>query len=143
MTKWNCNNLAFTKGGFNFSQEDQRLYFPTCGYYYISSQIFFQYSQSDNNNPDPSLSFSHGLVIRSNCDRYNFPRYLYSHSSAAQRQYMKTSTYVSDVAKMCEGGSIEVIIPTRDNLCCAYGDSAKTHFSAFLVQDEDCSSLTE
>ena len=120
----------------SFNQDDQRLYFPTCGIYSISSQVLFQYS-SRHNQPNQNTSAFHGIEIKPNCGT-NFAHYLYSHSSLVQREFVQTSTYIGDVAKICAGGSIRVIIPTRGNLCCANGDGMKTHFSAFLVQETEC-----
>ena len=38
-----CTNKsdAYVDGGMYFDQNDKKLYVPTCGYYYISSHIFW------------------------------------------------------------------------------------------------------
>lgn len=121
-----------------FDQDDRSLYFPTCGHYYISSQILFQYSLN-NNQPNQNYSAQHGIEIKPNCGRYDYPRYLYSYSSLEQKEHVRTSTYIGDIAKICEGGSIKIVIPTQDNVCCAQGESMMTHFSTFLIEETDCS----
>ncbi len=124
----------------NFSQDDEQLYFPTCGFYYVSSQVLFQYSLIDN-EPNQNLSVFHSIHIKPNCDsdNRNIQHYLHSHSSLVQKEYYKVSTYIGDVVKICTGGWIKIIIPKKRNLCCAQGDSMRTHFSAFLVQETECS----
>lgn len=138
-TYWNCNSMnSYVKGGMSFRQEDQSLYFPTCGYYYISSQVLFQYSLTDN-QPNQNFSARHGVEIQPNCGPYDHTRYLYSYSSLEQKEHVRASTFIGDIAKICEGGSIRIVVPERGNLCCAQGESMMTHFSTYLVEKTDCS----
>lgn len=138
-TYWNCNSgNSFVRGGMSFNQDDQSLYFPTCGYYYISSQVLFQYSTTDN-RPNQNFSARHGIEIRPNCGRHDPLHYLYSYSSLAQKEHVRTSTFIGDIVKICEGGSIRIVIPDRSNLCCAQGESMMTHFSTYLMEETDCS----
>ena len=138
--KWSCNvnqGGSFIQGGMNFSEQEQRLFFPTCGYYYFSSQISFLYSSDDSpqNNPKPSVQ--HGIEVHPNCaplDTY----YRYSHSSLPLNKSIGTSTYIGDVVRVCEGGSVKILLPTS-GLCCARGDGSGTYISAFLIQESDCS----
>ena len=139
-TSWTCNSEAFVEGGMNFIQEDDSLYFPKCGYYHISSQVLFQYrptSTDSFNVKNKKLTVHHGVKVDSNCED-SIPEYRYGYSSLVRVTNMETSTYVSDIVKMCEGGSMRVFIPTFENLCCGQGDGMKTFFSAFLVQETDC-----
>lgn len=138
-TYWNCNSgNSFVKGGMSFNQDDGSLYFPTCGYYHISSQVLFQYSINDN-RPNQNYSARHGIEIKPNCGQYDHPHYLYAYSSLEQKEHVRTSTYIGDFAKICEGGSIRVVIPSTENVCCGQGDSMMTHFSTFLIEETDCS----
>ena len=44
--------MGVVEGGMNFTQDDQHLVVPKCGYYSISSQVLFQYTASKN---DPAI----------------------------------------------------------------------------------------
>ncbi len=123
----------------NFTIEDQRLHMPTCGYYYISSKILFIYSRNDE-QPEEIESASHGIEVIPNCGPGSYPYHIYTYSTLDRsREYSRTSTTIGEVAKICEGGSIRVVIPTDSTLCCAYGDSIYTHFSAHLINETPCS----
>lgn len=72
--------------------------------------------------------------------KFDHPRYLYAYSSLEPKQYVRTSTYIGEFVKICAGGSIKVVIPVRDNICCAQGgEGMMTHFSAYLIEETDCS----
>ena len=130
---------AFLDGGMTFSHENQTLKFPKCGYYYISSQVLFLYSAIDNQNNNNKNNSHHVMEITPNCPPYKMEKISrFSFSSLIGRQNVKTSTYISDVVKICEGGSVRVIVPTYRNLCCASGDSHSTHISAFLISEFNC-----
>lgn len=134
---WKCNHQEdLVAGGMNFSQDTQELTFPLCGFYYFSSQVLFQFSSRVEGNAGQSAR--HGIEVTPNCDSYRRSFYLYSYSNLAEIQYRKTSTYLGDIIKMCAGGTIRLIIPTSQNLCCAHGGSMNTHFSAFLVHETIC-----
>ena len=51
----------------------------------------------------------------------------------------KATTHISDVAKVCEGGTVHVSIPDyRYNPCCPMGLGENTFMSAFLVAKTTC-----
>jgi len=140
VTKFACDSpFNFVRGGMNFSEEEQRLYFPKCGYYHVSSQVLFQYHEEDTPKPNKSQSAQHGIEIKSNCDTHG-SQFFYSHANLEQKTFAKSSTYISGVAKVCEGGSMRVFITKADfNGCCVDGTGMMTHFSAFLIQKAPCS----
>ena len=138
-----CANgsAAYVDGGMYFTQNDKRLYVPTCGYYYISSQVYYQ-----SNSLSPSKSYvRHHLRVDRNCgDRVSDNLLsLRSYSSllvsevAPDSGLGRTSTHIADVVKMCKGGSIHVRIP-YDSPCCPIGRFTTTYFSAFMVAETTC-----
>ena len=136
-SSWKCQHRQdLVSGGMNFSQDTQQLIFPICGFYYFSSQVLFQYSSNMDNNVNKPVR--HGIEVTPNCGSIPTTFYRYSYSSQTERQYRKTSTYLGDMLKICSGGSIRLIIPTSQNLCCAHGGSMNTYFSAFLVHKTSC-----
>ena len=121
-----------------FNQKTKKLHVPACGYYYISSHIYFQ-SDSSVSSSD-SKYVRHQLDIKRNCG-YNddFLRLRsYSSLAATPTNLGRTTTYIGDVVKMCRGGSISVIIPDQYNPCCPYGRSQTTYLSAFMIADTTC-----
>ena len=136
-----CGNEsdAFVDGGMYFNQKDQKLYVPTCGYYYVSSSIFFQ---SDLSASGSSSNYvRHQIYVERNCS-YADDRVLlrsYSSLAATQQNVGRTTTYIGSVVKMCGGGTISVIIPNdRYNPCCPYGRYQTTFLSAFMVAEATC-----
>ena len=140
-TSWVCANKsdAYVDGGMFFSQKDKKLYVPTCGYYYVSSHVFFQ---SDSSVSDSGSNYvRHQISIERNCSYSDDWLLLRSYSSlsATPEKVGRTTTYIGDVVKMCAGGTISVIIPNdRYNPCCAYGRSQTTYLSAFMVAETTC-----
>ena len=138
-TAWICANKsdAFVDGGMYFNQKDQKLYVPTCGYYHVSSQIFFQseYGREVNNN------IRHQIKIERNCSGSTSSNRVllrsYSSLSGTSENVARSSTHISDVVKMCEGGTITVYIP-NDQPCCPIGRFQTTYLSAFLVSETSC-----
>jgi len=119
-----------------FSEEEQRLYLPKCGYYQISSQVLFQYHPDNNDDKEQTHSSYHGVEIVSNCGSHG-SQYLYSHANLEKKRFAKASTYISKIAKICEDGSMSIFIPTAKNRCCV--DGSESHFSAVLIQETPCS----
>ena len=135
-----CGNKsdAYVDGGMFFNQKDKKLYVPTCGYYYISSHVLFQ---SDSSLPSDSNYVRHEVSINRNCNYADDSLLLRSYSSmlVTPENVGRTTTYIGDVVKMCESGTISVIVPNdRYNPCCAYGRSQTTYLSAFMVADTTC-----
>ena len=122
-----------------FNQKDHKLYVPTCGYYYISSNILFQ-SDSTYSNSD-SKYVRHQIAIVRNCSYSDDWLLLSSYSSlsATPETIGRTTAYIGDVVKMCTGGTISVIIPDdNNNPCCPNGQSQTTYLSAFMVAETSC-----
>lgn len=151
--KWLCSeyenqNLrsrsahAFVDGGMWFNQTDKSLYVPECGYYYISSQILFSV-------PPPltkSKTVFHLLKFERNCSSWQ-PSTAISvigHSSLGPYddifQSGVTTTFTSDVVKLCRGGRVWVEIPDGPNgaPCCPRGDEHGTFISAVLIRHTTC-----
>lgn len=142
--RWSCydtrNGIAFVDGGMAFNQSDQALYVPKCGYYYVSSQVYFQVSDQQ------TRSIFHQLNIRRSCStRTNIPDItLKGYASTGQVQVANgdstaSSTYVGDVVMLCRGSKIWVTIPDNpDSMpCCPYGQ--ETRLQAFLIAETSCS----
>ena len=140
--QWDCTDnvqLAFVTGGMRFEQSDNSLHVPVCGLYQVSSQITFK-----NNDPQPH-NYVHTLKINRNCDASsNRP---YSRSTYTMigpwpldesNIEARSSTFASDIVKICTGGSIHVDIPTELNSCCPRGDDSMTFLAAHLVQEVAC-----
>ena len=141
-TAWECDHrYDMVAGGMNFSKDTQELIVPTCGFYYFSSQVMFQYPGRDqrNNNiqNNADKSAQHRVEITPNC-AFSGTYIRSSYSNLAEKLYHRTSTYLSDIFKMCEGGTIKILIPIDHNLCCAHGDFMDTFFSSFLIQKTSC-----
>ena len=136
--RWECNtSLAFVAGGMWFQQDSNSLHVPKCGWYYVSSEIAFQ-----NNGPN-TTSHSYGLRIDRNCGSHSA-----SNSYARQGSTVNgpiqgklesiTSIHINDVVKICQGGSMSVIIPLATNDCCPRGYSETTSLTAHLISESDC-----
>lgn len=136
--RWECNtSLAFVAGGMWFKQDSKSLYVPKCGWYSVSSEIAFQ-----NNGPNTS-SHSYVLRIDRNCgssysrDRYSRQGYTVNGPIQGKLESI-TSIHINDIVKICQGGSISVIIPVAKNDCCPRGYSETTSLTAHLVSESDC-----
>ena len=120
-----------------FNQTDKKLYVPSCGYYYLSSQMSFTFTTKRN-----ETFVAHRLNIDRNCPGERNLMTLESRSSlGAPNVTGSTSTYVADIVKMCAGGKISVTIPadnTNVSPCCPYGLQTITFLSAHLVSQSDC-----
>lgn len=136
--RWECNtSLAFVAGGMWFKQDSKSLHVPKCGWYSVSSEIAFQ-----NNGPNTS-SHSYVLRIDRNCgssysrDRYSRQGYTVNGPIQGKLESI-TSIHINDIVKICQGGSISVIIPFTKNDCCPRGYSETTSLTAHLVSESDC-----
>lgn len=131
---YNENHYAYVDGGMNFTQSDKKLHVPVCGYYYISSQIYFQINNNTRNNTQYAF---HEIKVNRNCPQ-NRPDMvtLKSYSSlGALSEEARFSTYIGDIVKMCTGGTIEVAI-SKINPCCPYGTNS--YVAAHLVAETSC-----
>ncbi len=140
-TTWDCKEpLDAIAGGMNFSKDSNELIFPVCGYYYFSSQVLFKYMDDNSNNKHGNAMFGahHIVQINSNCGLHTQVYNRNSYSSITERNYQRTTSYLSDVVKMCAGGTIKILIPVRDSRCCAYGGVTDSFFSSFLIQKASC-----
>ena len=142
-SSWVCANQsgAFVDGGMFFSHKTRKLTVPTCGYYQVSSHVFFQSERTDS--PTESKYVRHEVIINKNC-KYAHESdtvILRSYSSLVSTctRYGRTSTHIGDAVKMCEGGTIMVMIPSdSSNPCCPYGRSQSTYLSAYMVTETSC-----
>ena len=148
-TQWVCANDsdAFVDGGMIFDQTDKKLYVPTCGYYSITSQLYFfvELESSTNTNASDATTVYHvqqEMIIDRNCHFEDDRVLLRSYSSLVVNTTSnlgKTSTQIGDVVKICSGGSIYMHIPHNQyNPCCPYGRFQTTYLSAVLVSETDC-----
>ena len=135
-TTWKCNGGHDTvAGGMNFSQDTQKLVFPTCGFYHFSSQILFQYP---SRSTPANFSARYIVEIVPNCKGSQGSYRRTSYTNLERKSYHKTSSYFGDIVKMCEAGYIRILIPVQKNSCCAHGGAMDTYFSTFLVQKTSC-----
>ena len=142
-SSWVCANKsgAFVDGGMYFDLRTKKLHVPldTCGYYHVSSHVYFQ----SDNAASASKYVRHQLILKRNCNYAHEADTVilrsYSSLVSDSQSYGRTSTSVSDVVKMCKGGSIQVIIPSDpSNPCCPYGRSQSTYLSAYMVSETSC-----
>ena len=136
---WDCRSstlsMAYVSGGMWFQHEDNSLYVPKCGWYYVSSQIAHQSISVHAKN------YSHSLKIDRNC---NDSDNIYTHTTFSMigqlenGSHAKTTTFVGDIVKICTGGRIYVHLPTFYNSCCPRGDSELTSITAHLVREASC-----
>lgn len=135
---WMCTERrgAFVDGGMYFNQTDKKLYVPKCGYYYISSQMYFDYI------PEEQHQFVlHQLIVERNCGGEEDTLQLESISSlGATNKISKTSTFLGDIVKICEGGKISMNVPVKEDTspCCPGGVETITYFSAYLMKEMGC-----
>ena len=127
---------AYVDGGMYFNQNDKKLYVPTCGYYYISSHIFWLTESSVSIDSD---NVHHQLRIERNCSYSDDTVLLrgFSYLAATVENFGRTSTHVGDVVKMCAGGAVSIYIPNNQP-CCPYGRGFSTYISAFMVAKTTC-----
>ena len=137
-----CANTggAFVDGGMHFSLKQKWLRVPTCGYYQVSSHVFFQSDKTDSTNA--SKHVRHELIIKKNCNYTHEADTVilrsYSSLVSTSTSYGRTSTHIGDVVKMCMYGTITVNIPKESNPCCPYGRSQSTYLSAYMVTKTSC-----
>lgn len=145
--RWKCceytmtnshNAVAFVDGGMMFNQTDKTLRVPTCGYYHISSQIFYHIDPASLH--DKPRSVMHLLNFYRNCSSWPEinPVVIKALSSVSGDD---TTTHTSDVVHLCAGGRIWVEIPDFPNNnipCCPVGDEQGTFLSAHLVAETAC-----
>ena len=143
--RWKCcstsnsahnSATAFVDGGMIFNQTDKTLRVPTCGYYHITSQIYYHF---EDDLPEHHRSVSHLLNYERNCStwhEYN-PVIIKAYSSVTQGD---TTTQTSDVIHLCTGGKIWVEIPDLDSKvpCCPMGDDQATFLAAYLIAETSC-----
>ena len=130
---------AFVDGGMIFNQTDKKLYVPFCGYYHITSMMYFVVTGQNAMNGPYIL---HEVMVERNCNFKDDRVLLRSYASMLVNTTMnvgKASTYIGDVVKICSGGSIYVHIPdNRYNPCCPMGQSQTTYLSSFLIHKANC-----
>ena len=153
-TQWQCSEYedinnnprhhpkvhAYVDGGMWFEQSDKSLYIPTCGYYYIYSQILFKVSKAY------PVSVYHQLIINRNCSLQQPDDHVYTVTGrasipASPRNHTLATTYTGDIVKLCGGGRVWVKIPAgADRVpCCPHGDLAGgSFFGAVLISETNC-----
>lgn len=144
--RWQCceytltpshNAHAFVDGGMIFNQTDKSLRVPVCGYYQISTQIYYQIDPATLTNK--SRSVYHLLKFERNCPSWpdNNPVTVIGKSSVSRDD---TTTFTSDVMRLCAGGKVWVEIPDLPNgvPCCPIGDEQGTFISAVLISETNC-----
>ncbi len=127
---------AFVDGGMYFNQTDKKLYVPKCGYYYVSSQMFFDYIQTAQHQ-----FVLHQLTVERNCGEEEDTLQLESISSLGETNKMsKTSTFLGDIVQICAGGKISMNVPVKEDRspCCPGGMDTITYFSAYLMKEMKC-----
>ena len=145
---WQCSEYvskhthAFVDGGMWFNQTDKSLYVPTCGYYYVYSQITFKCLPSLT----ASKSVYHNFKFERNCS--DWPDVInpvvqgtstigpFRDSTQAGR----ATTHTGDIVKLCQGGRMWVEIPDGNNgvPCPPYGDDESTFIGAVLIAKTTC-----
>ena len=137
-SNWICKDTdAFVDCGMHFIYSDQKLYVPVCGVYEIYSQVLFQPKSDDL--PSTAANVHHRVAINRSCDSS-------SDNTADFKSYAgmasKVTTTNLATVKMCEGGSVSVIIPAEDDsTCCPYGGKSSTYFSVQLVSEVSCDNI--
>ena len=138
---WECSSVdgvAFVDGGMNFSASEQSLQVPQSGYYFISSQVYFQVDKSVAQN----RAVFHQVLINPNCNANSRSRvYAQSYASPADGsvELPTATTHSSLVVKLCTGGKIKVVVPqpppgrVQGAPCCPYSLSSATFFDAHLI----------
>lgn len=139
MWEFENDGAAFVDGDMYFNQTEQKLYVSSsiCGYYYISSQVYFQ-----ANSHDQSYNYvRHEINIERKCnDKDIILRSYSSFPAASDDSFLRRSTtHAGGVVKMCKGGSIFVVIPSNQP-CCPIGVNPSTHLSVFMIAETTCES---
>lgn len=122
-----------------FNQTDKTLRVPTCGYYHVFSQIYFQINEKSDTKHN-NRSVYHLLKFERNCSswpEFN-PITVLGKTAVATDD---TTTYTSDIIRLCAGGKIWVEIPdfrTNKVPCCPIGDPLGTFIGAYLVAPTTC-----
>lgn len=140
---WECSSadgVAFVDGGMNFSASDQSLQVPQTGYYFISSQVYFQVDKAVAQN----RAVYHQILVNPNCNSNSRNRvYSQSYASPADGsvELPTVTTHSSLVMKLCTGGKIKVVVPKpppssqEGAPCCPYSLATATFFDAYLIQN--------
>lgn len=138
---WECynpNGHAFVDGGMIFNQTDKSIRVPRCGYYHVFSQIYYSIN-------DPAVQGStavyHKLNFKRNCP--GWPKYSSMSvigKSTVTENGVSTTTYTSDIVRLCTGGKIWVEIPDGPSRvpCCPVGDDKSTFIGAYFVAEAPC-----
>lgn len=151
--RWQCSEYvdmnmrrkhahAFVDGGMWFNQTDKSLYVPTCGYYYVYSQITFKCSSPLT----ASKSVFHNLKFERNCHDWvdAIPPVVQGTSTIGpftdSTQAGRTTTHTGDIVKLCQGGRMWVEIPDGENgvPCPPWGDDESTFIGAVLIANTTC-----
>ena len=125
-----------------FNHTDRKLYVPNCGYYYVSSQVFYRVTQSQ------TRSVQHNIKVDRNCllpgeeghshvmNQREFSLHTVTSVEAGNgKDCQDSSTYIGEIVKICTGGKIWVEIP-QDTPCCPYGYN--TYLGAYFVAETNC-----
>ncbi len=119
----------------SFRHKRNRIYVPTCGYYHISSQILFEFNAPSKKS---HAQVSHLLKFMRNCHWTEDNAQLVMGVSSIHPGNT-TTTFASDVVKLCEGGSVWVEIhETHDVDLYPLGDNHATFITAVLVAETSC-----
>lgn len=151
--RWQCSEYvdmnmrrkhahAFVDGGMWFNQTDKSLYVPSCGYYYVYSQITFKCSSPLT----ASKSVFHNLKFERNCRDWvdAIPPVVQGTSTIGpftdSTQAGRTTTHTGDIVKLCQGGRMWVEIPDGENgvPCPPWGDDESTFIGAVLIANTTC-----
>ncbi len=145
---WECESFAqehtadpYVHGGMCFLQSDKSLYVPTCGYYYVYSQILYKVRTSDT-----AQSVFHQLKFERNCSSADVEHEsaLMTYSSVAPSANTTTvTTHTGGVVKLCQGGRVWVEIPSGEgrSACCPTGGLdalGSSFFGGILVAKDNC-----
>ena len=150
--RWQCseyqnNNIqqkrvhAYVDGGMWFNQTDKSLYVPSCGYYYVYSQITFKCRPLT-----ASKTVYHSFKFNRNCPHWADPIPLAIQGMSTVGPFTdgtqagSTTTYTGDIIKMCQGGRMWIEIPDGPNgvPCPPYGDEESTFMGAVLIANTTC-----
>ena len=135
---------AYVDGGMVFNQKDKKLYVPVCGYYHISSQMYYQYIQNSSINTAEAQFVSYEVKVNRSCEGEHEDNHVLFRSYASlvttpTSRLGKATPYIGGVVKICKGGSITAHVPNAGiNPCCPYGQFQTTYLSAFLVGETTC-----
>ena len=112
-TEWVCANGsdAYVDGGMIFNVTDKKLYVPVCGYYHITSQMYFYVTETAISPEDRLKYVSLEVFVNKNCDSGDNFVLLRSYASLVltpsnNKDIGKTTVHIGDVVKMCGGGTI-------------------------------------